>query len=118
MDKIGNLEIVDYRSLIVPPGKDMWIDVNLLGWKTKVNILFKPEAPEGGVRLEALGDHGRITFEKWDGTLGIATSEPVNFAVHSTGRKIYFMATLYLVGSLPKNAVGKFDIQFLMEPQE
>ena len=118
MNKIGKLDVVDTRSFLVPPGDGIWIEIDILDWKTKLNIKFEPEADEVAIRIEPQEDHGRITFKKWTQGLGMATSEPGQVALHSSGRKIYFMATLYLIGATPSIATGKFDIQFLIGTKE
>ncbi|WP_374277868.1 DUF6864 domain-containing function [Azonexus sp.] len=114
MNKIGKLEIIDTRTLIVPPKETAWLTLVAKGWAVKLNIVFEPLAAEQGVRIEPQTDHARIVFSKWDNSLGSATIIPVELGTHSNGEKLYFMATHYLIGNNPSQATVKFDIQFLM----
>jgi hypothetical protein len=114
MNKIGNLEIIDTRTLIVPGRESVWLTLVAKGWTVKLNILFEPAAAEHGVRIEPQPDHARLVFAKWTNSLGTATKTPVELGTHSSGQKLYFMATHYVIGDDPILATVKFDIQFLM----
>lgn len=114
MDKVGKLELIETRSFIIPPGDDIWFDVVLKGWVTRLNIRFEPEATKQEIRIEPRSDHGCLTFAKWGSNLGMATKEPLQLANHSSGQKVYFLATMFLIGNVPSESVAKFDIQFLM----
>lgn len=115
MNKIGSFDIVDTRTFIVPPNESIQLSLNALGWIVKLHIAFEPSAPANGIRVEPQSDHARIVFSKWDSSLGSATKAPVELGRHSNGRKLYFMATHYMIGDSPENAVVKLDLQFLME---
>ena len=114
MNKIGNLEVIDTRTLIVPGKETVWLTLVAKGWPVKLNIVFDPTAVEHGVRIEPQPDHARLVFAKWINSLGTATRTPVEIGTHSSGQKLYFMATHYLIGDDPSLATVKFDIQFLM----
>jgi hypothetical protein len=114
MNKIGTFEIIDTRSLIIPPGDDAWLDVVAMGWSVKLNFVFEYTGSEAGIKIQPQSNHARITFSKWENSLGTATTQPVEIGTHSTGRKLYFMATHYLIGSEPSRSTIKLDVQFLM----
>lgn len=116
MNKIGKLEIVDTRTLIVPPNEEVWMTIVAKGWTVKLNIVFEPLGSEHGVRIEPQKDHARIVFSKWENTLGTATRVPAELGTHSSSEKLYFMAAHYLIGESPSQSTIKFDIQFLMGP--
>lgn len=117
MEKIGRLTAVDYRSFIVPPGDDVWTEVELDGWKAKLNLKFHLNGDTPGIKIEAEDGYGRIIFQKWDSNLGVSTSEPAQFARHPDGRLAFFMAVIFLIGTSPESATIKLDIQFLLEPK-
>ena len=114
MNKIGRLEIIDTRTLIVPSHEAVWLTLVAKGWTVKLNIVFEPLGAEHGVRIEPQTDHARIVFSKWENSLGTATRSPVELGTHSNGEKLYFMATHYLIGDNANQSTVKFDMQFLM----
>lgn len=114
MNTIGNLEVIENFTFIVPPKESIWVSFSAKGWPVKLNIIFDPFAQEQSVKVEPKKDHACITFSKWDNTLGSATRSPVELGSHVNGEKLYFMATHYLIGADINLATTKFDIQFLM----
>ena len=76
--------------------------------------MLEPAAAEHGVRIEPQPEHARLVFAKWNNSLGTATKSPVELGTHSSGQKLYFMATHYMIGDDPSLATVKLDIQFLM----
>ena len=62
MNKIGNLDIVDTRTFIVPATDSVWFSIMAMGWTVKINIVFEPTAAEQSIRMEPKPDHARIIF--------------------------------------------------------
>lgn len=114
--KIGDRDIVHTSSLIIPGGKDAWIEFNIGSWLVKVNVIFKDSDEEdksGSIVIEAVEDYAKVTFFGWNNSLGSATVKPVNLGKTNEGQQLAFMATHWLVGS-----VNRLDMQFLLGGEE
>lgn len=118
MQKIGNLEFLNSRTLIIPPGDDAWITVDVMGWSMRLHLIFNQDATESSIEISPHDGHAKMKFNAWASTLGTSMLKPLELAKHSNGRKIFFIAACYSIGESSKNSTLKIDLQFMMETEK
>ena len=112
-DKVGTQEVVHRTTLILPPRVDSWIEFDLSGWRFRLHIVFEASSlPERKpvYQLKAMGDYGEMTLTDWENPIGLVTTNPVDVATTSDGRKLFMMLWHAQLGE-----VRKLDAEFLME---
>lgn len=112
MVKIGQRDLMEHYSLLIPKGSAAHIPVDVNGWMFDLEIEFDNASEDKGVDVSPSGDGVRITFRKWDNVLGTALTEPVTLATLGDGRKLAFMASNYAIGT-----TNKLDLQLLLQGQ-
>ncbi|MCB5288032.1 MAG: hypothetical protein LHW64_09535 [Candidatus Cloacimonetes bacterium] len=111
MIKIGNRELVESYSLLIPEDEKAVVQVDISGWKFEMEIAFDNSPKEKqGVNIVPNEKGAKITFVKWDNGVGTALVKPGLIAKLADGRELVFMASNYSIGG-----TNKFDIQLLLE---
>ena len=111
MVKIGEGILLKHYSLLVPKDSKVVIGVNVAGWKLSLEIELDSDATERSVKVEALGpDRAKITFSKWNNSIGTVLNEPTLLANLSDGKELTFLASNYMIGT-----VNKFDLQLVLQ---
>jgi hypothetical protein len=108
-DRIGENDVITTRKCIVQDGQIARIEFDAGNWNIIVNAIFNPTAERQSIRIVPLEGIVQIHFDKWDNSLGSATSRPVELGVRADGRHVYFVATNYRIGT-----INNCDIQFLL----
>jgi hypothetical protein len=112
MVKIGQRDLMNYYSLLIPKGSATHIPVEVNGWTFDLEIQFDNASDDKGVDITPSDGGVRIVFRKWDNVLGTALTEPVTLATLQDGRKLAFMASNYAIGT-----TNKLDLQLLLQGQ-
>ena len=107
---IGQAELVEHYSLLIPKGEPVHIAVRLGQLEFGLDIEFDDEQEEASVEVLPVGTGVKITFLKWDSALGTALGRPVTLADLPDGRKLLMMATNYAIGG-----TKKLDLQLLLQ---
>ena len=107
---IGQAELVEHYSLLVPKGEPVHIPVRLGKFVFGMDIEFDDEQDESSVDVLPIDTGVKITFLKWNSALGTAFAEPVTLADLPDGRKLLMMATNQTIGG-----TKKLDLQLLVQ---
>jgi hypothetical protein len=109
--RIANREIIQTNTLLIPQGEEVWIEVPIIGWTLRVQLVFATDQQKGEPRItvEAVEKHARITLLNWTNSLGTASLSPVQIATLSDGRKVFFMVWHAQTGK-----TSKVVVQFML----
>ena len=112
MVKIGQADLMEHYSLLIPKGATAHIPVQVNDWHFDLEIEFDNASDEAGVTVSPSDGGATITFRKWNNSLGTALLEPVALAALQNGRKLAFMASNYAIGT-----TNKLDLQLLLQEE-
>ena len=112
MVKIGQADLMEHYSLLIPKGATAHIPVQINDWHFDLEIEFDNASDEAGVTVSPSGGGATITFRKWNNSLGTALLKPVTLAALQNGRKLAFMASNYAIGT-----TNKLDLQLLLQEE-
>ena len=112
MVRIGQADLMEHYSLLIPKGATAHIPVKVSGWQFDLEIEFDDASDEAGVTVSPRGGGATITFRKWNNGLGTALTKPVTLAALQNGRKLAFMASNYAIGT-----TNKLDLQLLLQEE-
>jgi hypothetical protein len=110
--RVGNREVVQTVTLLVPDGESAWVALPIKGWTLKLEIVLKKDTAtaEAGISVDALGDHGRLTLINWNNVLGTSTKVPIQLATLSNGQRVVAM-----IWHAQTGVTGKLDVQFMLD---
>lgn len=110
MVKIGEADLMEHYSLLIPTGATAHIPVKVNEWAFDLEIAFDNASEKKGIEVTPSDEGVTITFRKWDSGLGTALKKPVTLAVLQDGRKLAFMASNYAIGT-----TNRLDLQLLLQ---
>ena len=110
MVKIGDGDLLEYYTLLIPENSTARIPLDIQGWKFDLAIKFDNTSKERGVDITSTKDGATLVFRKWDNSLGTALIEPEPLATLKDGQKLAFMASNYAIGG-----TNKLDLQLLLQ---
>ena len=110
MVKIGDGDLLEYYTLLIPEDSTVRIPVDVKGWKFDLDIKFDNTSEERGVDITKTDDGATLVFRKWDNSLGTALLKPHILATLQDGQKLAFMASNYAIGG-----TNKLDLQLLLQ---
>ena len=110
---VGNRTVLHKTRLIIPAGEEAQTSFAIGEWEVNVRIIFEEtENPNnsGEIRVEAEDNNAAMRFINWRNSLGTATKKPANFATHSDGRRVTFLAAHWAIGD-----VNVLELLFFIE---
>lgn len=110
MVKIGEGDLMECYSLLIPQASTAHIPVDVDGWTFDLAIKFDNTSTDSSVEIAPSDGGATIVFHKWDNVLGTALKEPVTLATLHDGQKLAFMASNYAIGD-----TNKLDLQLLLQ---
>ena len=87
MVKIGEADLMEHYSLLIPTGATAHIPVKVNEWAFDLEIAFDNASEKKGIEVTPSDEGATITFRKWDSGLGTALKKPVTLAVLQDGQK-------------------------------
>jgi hypothetical protein len=114
--KIGDADLLTEASLVIPEGKDAWVDFQVDDWNVRVHILVSNNVMENGkkrnsgVKMVGHDDHAELEFVNWDYPIDMTIDKPVGIATHK-GRRI----SCLIDGRAPSPKMRSVRIFFLWE---
>lgn len=114
MIKIGRREVLaNFPQLQIPRGDITVIDVDVYGWKLKVEIEFEDNGAEQSVQIAPIGVDGvKLLFKNWSNPIGMSLKKPGHLARLQAGGALEFSATNYRVGD-----TNLFSLQLLHDKE-
>lgn len=107
---IGEGELLNTYTLLIPRDKRACIPVDVNGWKFELGVKFDNGAAEQGVDVVPDNHGATLVFRKWDNSLGTALLKPVRLATLDDGHELAFMASNYAIGE-----TNRLDLQLLLQ---
>jgi hypothetical protein len=112
---IGKLSLVDSQTLLIPKGEHPWLELNISGWKIKLNCRFintKKAHTEQTVTLENKNDHAVITLHNWNRSSWTSLKTPLVIG-RINNRAISTMFATHAIGE-----IINFNIQIFVEDKK
>ena len=86
MVKIGDGDLLEYYTLLIPEDSTVRIPLDVKGWKFDLDIKFDNTSEERGVDITKTNDGATLVFRKWDNSLGTALLKPHLLATLQDGQ--------------------------------
>jgi hypothetical protein len=114
MIKIGKrVLLANFPQLQVPKGEEAEIDIDVYGWKLKINVEFQDVGTEQAIQIQSTGNDGvRLIFQNWSNPIGSSLRSPARLALLQQGGALDFLATNYRIVD-----TNLFSLQFLHDKE-
>lgn len=115
MNTIGDYTVLESLTFLIPANQDVWATVSYKQAPLKIKVTHDVQATEQSLRVLGNNTYAEIAFAKWDNPFGTATTAPIHLATAADGKKLFFMAAIYKIGTENATATYRLDIEFLLE---